>query len=124
MTHFDPVATHAARTPQGCAIVDLESRRRWNYQQLNGAVDRLAAWLAGEFGPNSGARVGTLSRNCAEMLILQLAGVRAGTIFVPFNWRLAPAEIAALMADAPHHWYSTTRSSPCRAVAPCLSETC
>jgi fatty-acyl-CoA synthase len=45
-------------------------------------------------------RVATLSRNCAEMLILQLAGTRAGTIFVPFNWRLAPPEIAALAADA------------------------
>jgi len=34
------------------------------------------------------------------MLVLQLAGVRAGTIFVPLNWRLAPAEIDALAADA------------------------
>jgi acyl-CoA synthetase (AMP-forming)/AMP-acid ligase II len=34
------------------------------------------------------------------MLILQIAGTRAGNIFVPFNWRLAPAEIAALAADA------------------------
>src|SRR5712664_2379463 len=100
MTRFDPVATYASSNPFGLAVVDLESDRRWTYAELNAAVDRLAAWLVGEFGPNSGARVATLTRNCAEMLILQLAGMRAGTIFVPFNWRLAPAEIAALAADA------------------------
>jgi fatty-acyl-CoA synthase len=100
MTRFDPVATYALSNPTGLAVVDLESDRRWTYAELNGAVDRLAAWLVGEFGPGSGARVATLARNCAEMLILQLAGTRAGAIFVPFNWRLAPPEIAALAADA------------------------
>ncbi|MBD3775264.1 MAG: AMP-binding protein, partial [Rhodobacteraceae bacterium] len=41
-----------------------------------------------------------LSKNCAEMLVLQYAVVRAGCIFVPFNWRLAAAEIDALAKDA------------------------
>jgi fatty-acyl-CoA synthase len=102
MTHarFDPVATHALSNPSGLAIADLESRRRWTYSELDRAIDRLAAWLVGELGPASGARVATLSKNCAEMLILQLAGVRAGMIFVPFNWRLAAAEIEALASDA------------------------
>ena len=36
----------------------------------------------------------------AEMLILQHAGVRAGGIFVPLNWQLAPAEIGILAEDA------------------------
>jgi fatty-acyl-CoA synthase len=100
MTRFDPVATYALSNPTSPAVVDLESGRRFTYAELNAAVDRLAAWLIAEFGPASGVRVATLSRNCAEMLILQLAGTRAGTIFVPFNWRLAPPEIAALAADA------------------------
>ncbi len=76
MTRFDPVATYASSNPFGLAVVDLESDRRWTYAELSAAVDRLAAWLVGEFGPNSGARVATLTRNCAEMLILQLAGAR------------------------------------------------
>src|SRR6267154_5717327 len=100
MTRFDPVATYALSNPMGPAVVDLESGRRFTYAELNAAVDRLAAWLVAEFGPASGVRVATLSRNCAEMPILQLAGTRAGTIFVPFNWRLAPAEIAVLAQDA------------------------
>jgi fatty-acyl-CoA synthase len=96
----DPVATYARSAPGRTAVVDAESERRWNYAQLDVAVDRLAAWLVGEFGPSSGARVATLARNCAEIVILQLASVRAGTVFVPFNWRLAPAELDALAADA------------------------
>jgi fatty-acyl-CoA synthase len=100
MIHFDPVATYACSNPQGLAVVDLESDRRWNYAELHAAVDRLAGWLAGEFGPASAVRVATLTKNRAEMLILQLASARAGTIFVPFNWRLAPIEIEALAADA------------------------
>jgi fatty-acyl-CoA synthase len=91
MIHFDPVATYAGSNPQGLAVVDLESDRRWRYAELHAAVDRLAAWLVGEFGPASEVRVATLSRNRVEMLMLQLAGARAGTIFVPLNWRLAPA---------------------------------
>jgi len=97
---FDPAATYAASNPDGVAVVDLESGRRWTYAQLHVAVDRLAAWLVASFGPESGVRVATLAKNCAEMLILHLAGARAGTIFTPFNWRLAPPEIEVLAADA------------------------
>jgi len=100
MTFFDPVATHAGSMPRRPAIVDLESGRRWSYGELHATVDRLAAWLVGEFGPNSGTRVATLAKNCAEIVVLQLASARAGTIFVPLNWRLAPAEIEVLVADA------------------------
>src|ERR1700676_756200 len=100
MIHFDPVATYAVSNPKGHADVDLESDRRWTYAELHVIIDRLAAWLVGEFGSASAVRVATLAKNRAEMLILQLAGARAGTIFVPLNWRLAAAEIEALIADA------------------------
>ncbi len=100
MTFCDPIFTHARANPDALAVVDLESGRRWSYAELDRTVDRLAAWLVGEFGPNSGVRVATLAKNCAEMVILHHAGARAGTIFVPFNWRLAAAEIEALAADA------------------------
>jgi fatty-acyl-CoA synthase len=100
MIYFDPVSTYARSNSKGIAVVDLESDRRWNYAELHTAVDRLAAWLVGEFGPASGERVATLARNRVEMLVLQLASARAGAIFVPLNWRLAAAEVEALAADA------------------------
>jgi fatty-acyl-CoA synthase len=100
MTRLDPVATYALSTPARPALVDLETGRRWTYGNLHGAIDRLAAWLVEQFGPASGERAAVLSRNCSEMVILQVACVRAGMIFVPFNWRLAAAEIEALARDA------------------------
>ncbi|MDE2340144.1 MAG: AMP-binding protein, partial [Alphaproteobacteria bacterium] len=97
---FDPVAVYARSTPLGTAVIDLESGRRWSYADLNVAVDQLSGWLVGELGARSEARVATLAKNCGEMLILQLACVRAGAIFVPYNWRLAATEIESLVADA------------------------
>ncbi len=97
---FDPVASKSRSAPDHLAMVDLETGRRWSYGTLDAAIDRLAAWLVGEVGSASGVRIATLAKNCAEMPILQLACARAGSVFVPFNWRLAPAEIEVLAADA------------------------
>ena len=100
MPVIDPIASFARSNPNNQALVDLASGRRWTYAELHAAVDQLAAWLVEEFGPASGERVATLAKNCADMLILHHASVRAGTIFVPLNWRLATAEVDALTADA------------------------
>lgn len=100
MTCCDAVTTHARAASTRLAIADLTSGRRWTYGELDRAIDRLAAWLVDALGPSSGERVATLARNCAEMPILQLACVRAGAVFVPLNWRLASAEIEALVVDA------------------------
>jgi fatty-acyl-CoA synthase len=122
MIQFDPVATYAWSNPKDLAVVDLESDRRWNYSELHAAVDRLASWLVDQFGAASAVRVATLSKNCVEMLMLQLACVRAGLIFVPLNWRLAPAEIEALVADAQpqivFHEFEFTPPSAAKSVLP------
>jgi fatty-acyl-CoA synthase len=97
---IDPVATHAGARPRALAAVDLESGRRWDWAALDTAINRVANWLACEIGPASGARVATLSRNSVDMLILQFGCVRAGAIFVPYNWRLAAPEVAVLIDDA------------------------
>ena len=97
---IDSVATFARSQPDAPALADLESGRRWTYRALDRAADGAAAWLAARLGPASGERVAVLARNCAEMLILHLGCVRAGAVFVPLNWRLAPVELAALIADA------------------------
>ena len=97
---IDPIATHARAKPTSVAVVDLETNRYFNWATLDAACNRAAHWLIGQLGPASGARVATLARNSVDLLILQIACVRAGAIFVPFNWRLASAEIAALIADS------------------------
>lgn len=100
MTLFDPVKTYAQCNPESLAVVDIETERQWTYSRLDIAIDQLASWVVEEFGCQSEVRLATLSKNCAEMLILQFACVRAGAIFVPFNWRLAGAEIESLASDA------------------------
>ncbi len=97
---LDPIATHGRSRPQAPAITDLETGQHWSYRDLDQAVSRTANWLVERFGGASGDRVATLSRNCAQMVILQFACARAGCIFVPYNWRLSPAEIAILIEDA------------------------
>ena len=97
---IDPIATHARAKPTSLAVVDLETSRRLDFLALDKAANRVANWLVGKLGAASGARVATLTKNSADMLILQFGCIRAGAIFVPFNWRLAAPEIAGLLGDA------------------------
>jgi len=97
---IDPVATHGRARGDALALVDLEGGQRWSWAAFDAAVNRTAHWLIGELGAASGARVATVARNSATLLIVQFGCVRAGTIFVPLNWRLAAAELAVLIADA------------------------
>jgi fatty-acyl-CoA synthase len=96
----DTLAMHARFRPHAPALGDIETRQQWSYAALDAHVDQVAAWLVDQLGPASGARVATLARNCTQMVVLHLACARAGAIFVPYNWRLAAAEIAGLMVDA------------------------
>jgi fatty-acyl-CoA synthase len=97
---IDPIATHNRTKPDRLACVDLDSGRRWTWRNLDLAINEIGNQLVETLGPASGSRVATLARNSVDMLILQFACVRAGAIFVPFNWRLAPPEIAVLIEDA------------------------
>jgi len=96
----DSVRSHARAMPTRLAVGDAETGRRWSWAEFDAAIDRVAAWLVGRLGSRSGARVAVLAKNHPLQLVLQFGCSRAGSIFVPFNWRLAQAEIAALMIDA------------------------
>jgi fatty-acyl-CoA synthase len=71
----------------------IESRsRRWTYQEVLVAVDRLASGLRAQ-GVVSGERIAVLSENRVEYLLLQLAASRLGAIVACLNWRLATEEL-------------------------------
>ena len=111
MLHIiDPIRTYAQSTPKRLAVGDAESGRRWQWAELDAAVDRLAAWLVEQLGAASGKRVAVLAKNHPLQVVLQFACIRAGAIFVPYNWRLAAAEVLALMQDAEPSLLFTTRS--------------
>src|SRR6185312_5201495 len=61
--------------------------------------DRAAALIESRLGEGDGERVAVLSRNSADFLTIHFACIRAGAVFVPLNWRLAPAELRVLTED-------------------------
>ncbi len=97
---IDSVATYASRTPEALACIDLETQQRWNYHQFDGVINQVAHWLISELGPSSRKRVVTIAKNSASLLILNLACVRAGAIYVPINWRLLAKEVMGIISDA------------------------
>lgn len=97
---IDAVSYYARRRAGALACVDLETGKRWSYTDLTTDVDRTAKWLAENFGSASGVRVASVARNSVRLLVLHLACIRAGAIYVPLNWRLTASELAALVRDA------------------------
>jgi fatty-acyl-CoA synthase len=97
--HHDWIAHHAARRPDAPAAVDLASGRRLTYRDFDRRISALAGHLRDACGVGPGARVALLAQNGTDILEAQFACFRLGALFVPLNWRLAPAELDAIAAD-------------------------
>lgn len=95
----DFVVLYSQIQPERLACVDLATGRRWSYRALDAAVAGTAAALRQRHGLAAGERLATIARNSADLVILHLACLRAGVVFVPLNWRLAPSELAAMLED-------------------------
>ena len=89
---------HAAFTPAKAAIRFED--QALSYADLAERTRRLAAGLREELGIRRGDRVAWLGLNHPDCLALLFACARLGAILVPLNWRLAPAELRAILADA------------------------
>jgi fatty-acyl-CoA synthase len=70
------------------------------YAQMEGRVARRAGALRDGLGVRAGDRVAHLGLNSPDLLDLLFACARIGAMLVPLNWRLAPVEHAAMLADA------------------------
>jgi fatty-acyl-CoA synthase len=66
------------------ALVSFGQNIRWNYAQLNGHANQLAAGLLA-LGLEPGDRLGIWSPNCAEWVVVQFAAAKAGLILVNIN---------------------------------------
>jgi fatty-acyl-CoA synthase len=95
----DLIARRAALAPEGVALEDAATGRSLSYAALDERASRAAA-LLGERGIREGDRVATLCRNRIEFFELLFACAKAGAVLVPLNWRMPPAELEALVADA------------------------
>jgi fatty-acyl-CoA synthase len=69
------------------------------HAQLGQRAAATADPLAARHGVAPGDRVAVLAQATAEVLVVHAACQRLGAAFVPLSWRLAPAELAAIVAD-------------------------
>ncbi len=89
----DCIAAQADQKPDAPALACGDVAL--SYGQLIAEVDRAALALLNQ-GLGRGAHVGWLGLNSVEMLASLLACARLGAVWVPLNWRLAPAELAEI----------------------------
>ena len=92
----DVVAFAAMRAPETSALVFED--RTWTYRQLHADVCRLANGLGRVAAP--GDRVAVLTENNPEYVLAYYGVPLAGMALVFVNYRLAPPEMADLLADA------------------------
>src|SRR5689334_15294073 len=97
--YYDAIAHHAMRQPQSLAAVDLATGRRHTYRAFDDRIARLAGSFRSSFGIVPGDRIAVLAPNTTDTFEVQFACGRIGAIFVPLNWRLANAELKAIVAD-------------------------
>lgn len=77
----------------------IQGDRRITYGQALVETNRLANAFI-EAGLQIGDRIGLLSKNSIEYMLLYLAGSKTGVVSVPLNYRLAPGEWGYLLNDA------------------------
>jgi fatty-acyl-CoA synthase len=94
----DWIAVNAGRTPDKAAL--RFERQTLSYAGMAARCEQIAAALQAA-GLARGECVAWLGLNSPEMLATLFACARLGAIFMPLNWRLAPAEHRAMLLDCP-----------------------
>ena len=91
-------AIRAAATPEAVFIETAEGRR-WTYGEMIAFSGRLAAALV-QLGVLPGDRVAVQVEKSPEALMLYLACVRAGAVYLPLNTAYTLAELDYFIGDA------------------------
>ncbi|RDD70003.1 AMP-binding protein, partial [Paracoccus versutus] len=94
---FDLLATRI-RDPEAVAI-ETQAGERIRYGDLIARSGRMANALAG-LGVRPGDRVAAQVEKSVQAIILYLATLRAGAVFLPLNIGYTPAEIGYFLGDA------------------------
>ncbi len=97
MNLSDVIAHHADRNPGRLALSMGDTEL--SYAELHERVRRAAGALRAE-GVEREVVVGVLLHNSLEFLEVMIATAHLGAIFMPLNWRLAPAELSYICDHA------------------------
>jgi acyl-coenzyme A synthetase/AMP-(fatty) acid ligase len=92
------LASRAARI-HAKRLAVTSAQRSVTYEELEQRSNRLANALCG-LGLQRGDRVGVYLPNCIEIVELELACYKAALVKAPINARLAPVEVAEVIANS------------------------
>ncbi len=87
----------ARRSPRAVALV--QGARTLTYAELNGRANALAHHLV-RHGVSPGSRVAILMPRCLELVVAELAILKAGAAYVPLDPSLPAARLGFLVADS------------------------
>lgn len=96
-TFANVIREHASVRPHASALT-FEGKTV-NFAELHERSSRAANALRSE-GVKAGDRVALLTKNRSEFFELIIACSKIGAVLVGLNWRLAPAELSAIVDDA------------------------
>jgi long-chain acyl-CoA synthetase len=91
------IRAHAGERPQAEMLVCGSERRSWSDQFARSCA---TAQALSDEGVGEGGRVAFLDRNGLAYFDLLFGGALIGAVNVAVNWRLAPAEMAAVIDDS------------------------
>ena len=105
--------TWARETPDAPMLTEGATTLTWS--EVFDRATRISHALAGE-GVTAGDRVAFLDRNCIEYFEVFFGCALLGAVSVAVNWRLAPAEMAAIIDDSPATvlFFGTDYAAPSR----------
>jgi fatty-acyl-CoA synthase len=95
----DITAKRAALAPNAIAFEEPATGRTLTYAELDVRAAQAAALLHAR-GIREGDRVAIRCRNRIEFFEILFGCAKLGAILVPLNWRMPPAELDLLIADA------------------------
>src|SRR3990172_10272009 len=82
----------------------------FTYRELEGLVRKVAAGIR-SLGIEPGDRISYHGNNRWELVVTLLASIRAGTVLVPLNVMLRPAELVPILAETKIRQVLTTSES-------------
>ncbi len=86
-------------SPDLDGFIDVDTNRRFTYQQWNERSNQTTALLK-DLGLKKGDRVALLLMNSIEFAETFFAIAKLGAVCVPLNWRLTPEELSFIVRDA------------------------
>ncbi|WP_428408133.1 long-chain-fatty-acid--CoA ligase [Hyphococcus sp.] len=93
----DLIRRQASEQPDRTGLI-FEGRS-FSYAQMNERANRAAQGFL-SLGLKPGDRIAWLARNVATFWDAIFGAAKIGAVMTPINWRLAPAEVAQILADA------------------------